>query len=251
MFYRQVKSLVNRPKRRPLLRSLSNSESARGAFNQDHRMRCDSAIKTPDSPRRTFCPYSPAEVARQLTFKYSNYLLEMRPFEIVQYAQNYLDEDSSLQKIIELNKVLEAKIPSTILADLLLKSQKIGSIIEFWLKVAEELLELRNYECLQIVVHSLNSPMYDSSRLPEVWSHVDKLHLYNFEKLKVRSCFKLFKNTIQTSKKGTRRAQIPRKPWDPPISWIVTQSLIYITSYFLSNSKYVIYFCQDFVSCRR
>ena len=50
---------------------------------------------------------------------------------------------------------------------------------------------------------------------------------------------------------GTRRAQIPRKPLDPPISWIVTQSLIYITSYFLSNSKYVIYFCQDFVSCRR
>ena len=40
---------------------------------------------------------------------------------------------------------------------------------------------------------------------------------------------------------GTRRAQIPRKPFDPPISWIVTQSLIYITSYFLSNSKYVIY----------
>ena len=50
---------------------------------------------------------------------------------------------------------------------------------------------------------------------------------------------------------GTRRAQIPRKPLDPPISWIVTQSLIYITSYFLSNSKYVIYFCQDFVSSRR
>ena len=26
---------------------------------------------------------------------------------------------------------------------------------------------------------------------------------------------------------GTRRAQIPRKPLDPPISWIVTQSLIF------------------------
>ena len=44
--------------------------------------------------------------------------------------------------------------------------------------------------------------------------------------------------------------QIPRKPLEPPISWIVTQSLIYITSYFLSNSKYVKYFCQDFVSSR-
>ena len=184
IFCRQVKSLVNRPKRRPLLRSLSNSESARGIFNQDP-LRCDSGIRTPDSPRKTFCPYSPAEVARQLTFKYSNYLLEMRPFEIVQYAQNHLEEDSSLQKIIQLNKLIEEKIPSTILADLLLKSQKIGSIIEFWLKVAEELLELRNYECLQIVVHSLNSPLYDSRRLTEVWSHVDKLHLFNFEKLKV------------------------------------------------------------------
>ena len=28
-------------------------------------------------------------------------------------------------------------------------------------------------------------------------------------------------------KKGTRRAQIPLKPLDPPISWIVTQSLIF------------------------
>ena len=37
------------------------------------------------------------------------------------------------------------------------------------------------------------------------------------------------------AKNGTRRAQIPRKRLDPPISWIVTQSLIYIT-YFLSNS---------------
>ena len=35
---------------------------------------------------------------------------------------------------------------------------------------------------------------------------------------------------------GTRRAQIPRKPLDPLISWIVTQSLIYINSYFLSCS---------------
>ena len=33
-------------------------------------------------------------------------------------------------------------------------------------------------------------------------------------------------------KSGTRRAQIPRKPLDPPISWIVTQLLIYITSYY-------------------
>ena len=31
---------------------------------------------------------------------------------------------------------------------------------------------------------------------------------------------------------GTRRAPIPRKPLDPPISWIVTQSLIYFISYF-------------------
>merc|ERR1712226_388168 len=49
---------------------------------------------------------------------------------------------------------------------------------------AEELKELRNYECLQIVVHTLNSPMYDSTRLPEVWSHVDKIQLSQFERLK-------------------------------------------------------------------
>ena len=35
------------------------------------------------------------------------------------------------------------------------------------------------------------------------------------------------KNIIKQGKKGNRRAQIPRKPLDPPISWIVTQSLIF------------------------
>ena len=44
---------------------------------------------------------------------------------------------------------------------------------------------------------------------------------YQFEKEKI---FKL--------EKGTRRAQILRNPLDSPISWIVTQSLMYITSYF-------------------
>ena len=57
-------------------------------------------------------------------------------------------------------------------------------------------------------------------------------------------------NHINEQANGTRRAQIPRKPLEPPISWIVTQLLIYITSYFLSNSKYVIYFCQDSISSR-
>ena len=46
------------------------------------------------------------------------------------------------------------------------------------------------------------------------------------------------------AKKGSRIAQIPRKPLDPPISWIVTQSLIYVTSHFLSNSTYVIFFVK-------
>ena len=32
---------------------------------------------------------------------------------------------------------------------------------------------------------------------------------------------------LKTRKKSTRRAQIPRKPLEPPISWIVTQSLIF------------------------
>ena len=35
------------------------------------------------------------------------------------------------------------------------------------------------------------------------------------------------KNRSKKAKNGTRRAQIPRKPLDPPISWIVTQSLIF------------------------
>ena len=34
---------------------------------------------------------------------------------------------------------------------------------------------------------------------------------------------------------GTRKVQIPRKPLDPPTSWITTQSLIYITSNFLGG----------------
>ena len=42
-------------------------------------------------------------------------------------------------------------------------------------------------------------------------------------------------NVSSIPRYGTRRAQIPRKPLDPPTSWIVTQSLIYITSYFLGG----------------
>ncbi len=184
--FRQVQSVANRRKKRPLLRSLSNSSEVKSSSSLPNTALAmnSSALLTPEVSRKVFCPYSPEDVAKQLTFKYSNYLLEMRPFELVQYAQNKLDESSSLQKIISLNKEIEEKIPTTVLSDVLLKSQKIGNIIEFWLKVAEELRELRNYECLQIVVHSLNSPLYDSSRLSEIWSHVDKLQLSLFEKLK-------------------------------------------------------------------
>ena len=36
-----------------------------------------------------------------------------------------------------------------------------------------------------------------------------------------------YENQIEKLEKSTRRAQIPQKPLDPPIFWIVTQSLIF------------------------
>ena len=182
-----MQSLANRTKKRPPLRSLSNSSELRNIGSSNSMGSRSYYNITPESQRKSFCPFSPEEVAKQLTFKYSNYLLEMQPFEIVQYAQGELNADSPLMKIILLNKEIAEKIPSSILSDRHLKSTKIAQRIEFWLKVAEELKELRNYECLQIVVHSLNSPMYDSNRLPEVWSYVEKYLLSQFERLKVRT----------------------------------------------------------------
>ena len=40
------------------------------------------------------------------------------------------------------------------------------------------------------------------------------------------------KHLDDKAKNGSRRAQIPQKPLGPPISWILTQSLIYIISFF-------------------
>ena len=67
-----------------------------------------------------------------------------------------------------------------------------------------------------------------TKQIPQYLHHRCGMTHLNYSLKKLGKTFKLQKELENC----TRRAQIPRKPLDPPISWIVTQSLIYITSYF-------------------
>ena len=71
----------------------------------------------------------------------------------------------------------------------------------------------------------------DLISVSKIWMKVEYFLTQLKRETSVRIYIKIisvwYENQIEKLENGTRRAQIPGKPLDPPISWIVTQSMIF------------------------
>ncbi|KAL6879595.1 guanine nucleotide exchange factor [Trichoderma longibrachiatum] len=138
---------------------------SKGQLNVLHSFKAGSA--TP-----TILDFDPLELARQLTIMQMNIFCSILPEELLasQWMKNGGVDAPNVKAMSSLSTDLSNMVAETILQHTELKKR--AAVIKQWIKIAQQFLELHNYDGLMAIICTLNSSTI--TRLRKTWDAISQ-----------------------------------------------------------------------------
>ncbi|KAJ4864465.1 rasGEF domain-containing protein [Trichoderma breve] len=150
------------------LLELANRVSGEGALGQQNMLQ---SFKS-GSASPTILDFDPLELARQLTIMQMNIFCSILPEELLasQWMKKGGVNAPNVKAMSSLSTDLSNMVAETILHHTELKKR--AAVIKQWIKIAQQFLELNNYDGLMSIICTLNSSTI--SRLRKTWDTISQ-----------------------------------------------------------------------------